>query len=185
MGAMNDTDRSTALAAAIGDLERHASARGWDAPVGVFALVRTADAIGANPDLSARLDDEIVTAAQADPQHLMSIEQDGLPESSTLEELLAQLAWPPSVDGAAIVTERIVVPPEAEQGMPQDPDDAVAYLMAHPERQDVRVAAGVLRSGESWCVLRSRHNDSDDAVAGGPDAVPGLVHALAATLVDP
>ncbi|MGC0143505.1 MULTISPECIES: PPA1309 family protein [unclassified Pseudactinotalea] len=178
---MNDESRSHALAAAVIELERHAAAGGWDAPVGIYALVRTADALAENPAVATQLGAEVVAAAEADPEHLTSIEQDGLPESANLEELLAQLAWPETVHGAAIVVERIVVPPEAEQGMPSDPEEAVAYLMGHPDRQDVRVAAGVLRSGESWCVLRSRANDSDDAVAGAPDAVPGLVHALAAT----
>src|SRR5665648_8012 len=61
------------------------------------------------------------------------------------------------------------------------PDEALAYLMAHPDRQDVRMAVGVLRSGESWCAVRTRANDDDDAVAGGRDLVPGLVEAVTAT----
>ncbi|HLS15388.1 MAG TPA: PPA1309 family protein [Beutenbergiaceae bacterium] len=174
--------QTRALAAAVLELERHTAQGGWDAPVGVYALVRTARALNDNPEFGEQVGPEAVAAAGADPQHLTSIEQDGLPEAPNLEDLLAQLAWPETVDGAAIVVERIVVPPEAEVGMPEDPEEGVAYLMSHPERQDVRVAAGVLRSGESWCVLRSRANDDDDAVAGSPDAVPGLVHALAATL---
>ena len=174
--------RARSLATAVVELERHAAQGGWDAPVGVYALVRTADALAANPALGEQVGAEVVTAASADPEHLTSIEQDGLPDAPNLEDLLAQLAWPETVHGAALVVERIVVPPEAEVGMPSDPEEGVAYLMAHPDRQDVRVAAGVLRTGESWCVLRSRANDDDDAVAGSPDAVPGLVHALAATL---
>lgn len=181
MGCVNDDTRSRALAAAVIELERHAATGGWDAPVGIYALVRTSAALQDNPSLADELGPDVVTAARDNPEHLTSVEQDGLPESDNLEELLAQLAWPESVHGAAIVVERIVVPPEAEQDMPSDPDAAVEYLMSHPDRQDVRVAAGVLRTGESWCALRSRANDSDDAVAGGPDAVPGLVHALAAT----
>lgn len=178
---MNDENHPAALAATVTELERHAATAGWDAPVGIYALVRTATALQDNPGLASELGAQVLADAEADPEHLTSIEQDGLPESENLEELLAQLAWPQTVHGAAIVVERIVVPPEAEQDMPTDPDAAVTYLMDHPQRQDVRIAAGVLRSGESWCVLRSRTNDSDDAVAGAPDAVPGLVHALAAT----
>ena len=181
MGPVSDDNRTQALAAAVSELERHAASGGWDAPVGVYALVRTRSALEANPGVAAELGPDVVAAAEADPDHLTSVEQDGLPEAANLEELLAQLAWPQTVDGAAIVVERIVVPPEAEQDLPEDPDRAVDYLMAHPARQDVRVAAGVLRSGESWCALRSRANDSDDAVAGAPEAVPGLVHALRAT----
>lgn len=175
------TARERALRLAVDDIERHVAALGWDAPVFVFALVRTADAVAATPSLAEELPPEALRAAQEDPEHLTSIEQDGLPAASTIEELLGQLAWPEEVDGAAIVVERMVVPPEAEQDMPRDPEAAVDYLMAHPDRQDVRMAAGVLRTGESWCALRSRSHDFDDAVAGSPDAVPGLVEALRAT----
>ncbi|WP_331716240.1 PPA1309 family protein [Occultella aeris] len=176
------TPRERSLTMAVIEIEQHSAAAGWDAPVSVFALIRTADALADNPALAGEFPPEVVAAARHDPEHLTSIEQDGLPESTNLEELLAQLAWPETVAGAAIVVERIVVPPEAEANMPQDPDAGVDYLMNHPDRQDVRIAAGRLRTGESWCALRSRANDNDDAVAGGPDAVPGLVEALAATL---
>ncbi|MEE6273649.1 PPA1309 family protein [Georgenia wangjunii] len=173
--------RQLALTGAVLDIERHASALGWDSPVLVFALVRTASALATEPRLASELPDGAVAAAQEDPEHLTSVEQEGLPEASSLEELLAQLGWPESVDGAAVVVERVVVPPEVEAGMPEDPDEAIAYLGAHPARQDVRITAGVLRTGESWCALRSRGNDSDDAVGGSADAVPGLVEALRAT----
>src|SRR5690606_16144264 len=153
--------RQRALTAAVLDIERHVSSLGWDSPVLVFALVRTASALAAEPRLADELPDGAVDAAQSDPEHLTSVEQEGLPEAATLEELLAQLGWPDSVDGVAVVVERVVVPPEVEAEMPADPDEAVAYLSAHPARQDVRIAAGVLRTGESWCALRSRANDSD------------------------
>lgn len=173
--------RARSLAVTVTEIEQHAAAQGWDAPTGVFALVRTADALTTNPALARDLPAEVVEAARRDPEHLTSIEQDGLPDASTLEDLLARLAWPETVDGAAIVVERIVVPPEAEVGMPTDQAAGVEYLMGHPDRQDVRIAVGVLRTGETWCALRTRANDADDAVAGSPDAVPGLVTALAAT----
>ncbi|MFH5824034.1 PPA1309 family protein [Georgenia sp. AZ-5] len=175
------TAREGALRSAVLDLERHVASLGWDGPVFVFALVRTADALAQNPGLARELPAEAVRAAEEDAEHLTSIEQDGLPGAGTLEELLGQLAWPDAVDGAAIVVERMVVPPEAEQGMPADPQAAVEYLMNHPAREDVRMAAGVLRTGESWCALRARSHDSDDAVGGSPEAVPGLVAALRST----
>ncbi|WP_454300390.1 hypothetical protein [Salana multivorans] len=46
----------------------------------------------------------------------------------------------------------------------------------------MRLAAGVLRTGESWCAIRTRSHDDDLEVAGGQDAVPGLVEALRTTL---
>lgn len=167
-----------ALRAAVVDIERHVAAGGWDAPVAVFALARTADALVRSPELADQIGPDAVALAAQEPHHLTSIEQDGLPASADLEQLLAQLAWPDAVDGAAICLERIVVPPEAAQAADSM---SIDELMAHPQRQDVRIAVGVLRTGESWCALRTREHDSDDAVGGSPDAVPGLVAALAAT----
>lgn len=176
------TPREEALRSAVHDIERHVAAGvGWDGPVLVFALVRTAAALAADPSLAEQLPPDAVAAAQEDPEHLTGIEQEGLPPADSLEELLAQLGWPEQVDGAAIVAERIVVPPEAETAMPSDPEAAVEYLMAHPDREDVRMAVGVLRSGECWCAVRARSHDTDDAVVSSRDAVPGLVAALSAT----
>ncbi len=172
-----------ALAGAVREIERHVAQAGWDAPVRVFALVRTGPALEASPELADQLPADVVTAARADPTHLTSVEQEGLPPATDLEQLLGGLSWPPTVDGAAIVVERVVLPPAAEEGMPVDDDAALAYLMAHPDRQDVRLAVGALRTGETWSALRMRAEDSDDSVAGGPDLVPGLLEALRATFV--
>ena len=94
------------------------------------------------------------------------------------------MAWPEAVRGAAIAVERIVVPPAAERDLPEDPDEAVEALTRHPDRQDVRLLAAVLRGGRSVCLLRQRAHDTDDHVAVGEDIAPGLVHALAATFED-
>ena len=171
-----------ALDLSVREIERYVAAGGWDGPVRVFALVRTADALAAQPGLASRLEPEVLQAAREDPFHLTSVEQEGLPGADHLEELLAALSWPPTVHGAAVVVERVVLPPAAEEAMPQEPDAAVEYLRSHPLRQDVRLAVGVLRDGPTWCVVRSRTQDEDTAVAGAPDLVPGLVEAVAATL---
>lgn len=171
------------LIEAVREIERYVAIAGWDAPVRVFALVGTARALAVEPALSAQLAPEVVAEARADPHHLTSVEQDGLPSADSLEHLLTLLSWPDTIDGAAVVIERVVLPSAAEQAMPDDPDEALAYLMSHPDRQDVRLAVGVLRSGESWCAVRTRAADDDAAVAGGPDLVPGLVAAVGATLV--
>ncbi len=42
----------------------------------------------------------------------------------------------------------------------------------------------VLRSGEHQCGVRQRKHDDVGSVAVGPELVPGLVAALAATLDD-
>lgn len=175
-------DASARLADAVHEIERHVATAGWDGPVRVFALVRTSSALEAEPGLASQFSADVVAAAMNDPHHLTSVEQEGLPPSDDLESLLGSLAWPETVDGAAVVAERVVLPAEAEAAMPDDADEALSYLMQHPQRQDVRLAVGVLRSGQSWCAVRTRQADADDAVAGGPDVVPGLVAAVAATL---
>jgi hypothetical protein len=170
-----------ALAEAVVEIERHVATGGWDGPVRVFALVRTQAALAAEPALAGQLPPEVLAAAAADPHHLTSVEQEGLPASDDLEGLLGGMAWPDGVDGAALTVERIVLPPEAEEGLPDDAEAAVAALLAHPQRQDVRLAVGVLRDGTSWCAVRQRAADADEAVGQGADVVPGLTEALRAT----
>jgi hypothetical protein len=162
------------------ETERHVAASGWDQPPRLFALVRTAGLLEQEPTLRAQLGG----GANHEQDGLTAIEQEGLPETASLESLLAQLAWPPEVDGVALAVERLVVPPEAENDLPQDPDEAAEALAAHPDRKDVRLLVAVLRDGESACLLRQRDHDTDDKVASGPDIAPGLVQALKATLQD-
>lgn len=177
-----DESAARALADAVREIEHHVAAAGWDAPVRVFALVRTQAALAAEPGLAAQLTPEVLDAARAQPWHLTSIEQEELPAAPDLETLLAGLTWPDAVDGVAVTVERIVLPPAAEQDVPHDDAAALAYLLAHPDRQDVRLAVGVLRDGAAWCAVRSRANDADDQVGQGPDLVPGLVDAVRSTL---
>lgn len=175
-------EATTALAFAVREVERHVAAAGWDGPVRVFALVRTCIALEAEPTLAEQMTPEVLAAARTTPWHLTSVEQEGLPQADDLEQLLAGLGWPESVDGAVVTVERIVLPTAAEDAMPDDPDEALRYLMTHPDRSDVRLAVGVLRGGGSWCAVRTRAFDADDQVAQGPTVVPGLVDALRSTL---
>lgn len=172
-----------ALADAVVDVEQHVASTGWDAPTRVFALVSTQAALAAEPELAGVLPPATVEAALADPTHLTSVEQDDLPDSGSLEDLLASIIWPETVAGAAVVVERIILPPSAEADIPDDPTAALAFLAEHPDRQDVRMAVGVLRDGGSWCALRTRANDSDADVATGMSLVPGLIEALRSTFV--
>jgi hypothetical protein len=174
--------RSLAVRRVVVELERHVAAAGWDAPVRVFALVRTAGALQRDRTLATRLPADVVAAAVDDPEHLTAVEQDGLPDAESLHDLLGRLAWPESVDGAAVVVERSVIPPEVEAQMPTDEDQAVAWLQTHPERRDVRLAAATLRSGEHASALRARDHDHDNQVAVGAELAPALVDAVAATL---
>ena len=100
------------------------------------------------------------------------------------EPRLAAALAPETVDGAALVIERLMLPPSAQEQVPDDQQDADAWVAAHPERQEVRIAVGVLRDGSRDCALRLRSKDKDDEVLSGADLVPNLVRALADTLQD-
>lgn len=171
------------LTRAVLETERHVASAGWDRPPRLFALVRTAALLEAEPGLGAQLG-AAAGAVQADPEHLTAVEQDGLAPTSSLESILGQLAWGPDVDGVALSVERVVVPPGAERDLPEQADEAVDYLAAHPSREDVRLVVAVLRSGAAVCAVRQRRHDDVGSVAVGPDLVPGLISALRATLED-
>jgi hypothetical protein len=183
-GQPREVPRNTPLDRAVRELERHVARGGGDGPVRVFALVKTAQALQRDPSLREEHPLDLLASADADYDHITSVEQEDLPDAGSVEELLAQLGWGPAVDGAAIVCERIVVPPEVEVGMPEDPVAAVQDLMDHPQREDVRLAVGVLRDGSTSCAIRTRSQDDDFAVGTGPDLAPGVAAALRATLED-
>lgn len=165
------------LRTAVVEVERYAGESGWDQPARLFALVRTSELAAAEPELAAEIGVRDGTATLFTP-----VEQELDEHPDTLEELLGRIMWPDSVDGALAVVERLVLPPDAEEAVPDDPTEAAEFAAAHEGRQDVRIAAGVLRSGEAHCALRMRSHDSDDALLHGPAVVPGLVSALRETL---
>jgi hypothetical protein len=167
------------------DIERHAAASGWDQPPRLFALVETADLVRREPQLAGQLG---VGAGEpgrpGGPGGLTPVEQDELPDHATIEELLGGIAWPAEVLGSALTVERLMVPPDAERDMPQDDEVALQWLAEHPERQEVRIVVAVLRDGTRSAALRMRAHDDEASVLSGPDLVPGLAEALAATLRD-
>lgn len=155
----------------VREIELHASAEGWNQPDRVFAVVDTAELVEREPQLAASVD-----ATQA----WTSIEQETVPQG--VEQLLPSIVWPAEVGGCAVVVERLVLPPGADDRVPDDPEAARAYAADHPEREEVRIALAVLRSGETACALRLRSHDADEEVLTGEDLVPGLVQLLRATL---
>lgn len=159
------------------DTERHVSRDGWDQPVRLFALVPTVELLEHEPGLADSL-----AAHDAVAGALSAVEQEDLPAADGIEDLLARIAWPEQVSGCAIAVERIVVPPDAERDLPEDPVAALDAVAGHPGREDVRLVVAVTRDGAARCLLRQRSHDSDDRVALGDDIAPGLVHALRATL---
>lgn len=170
-----------ALRIAVVEVEAQASDSGWDQPSRLFALVRTAELAAAEPELAAELglhdnSSQLLTAVEQE------LDQETGQHTGLLEEMLARITWPEAVEGALAVVERVVLPPEVEAQVPDDPDAATQFAIGHDRREDVRIAAGVLRTGESHCVLRLRSHDSDEALVHGHDVVPGLVEALRETL---
>jgi hypothetical protein len=176
----DDLDTDPALAAAVLEIEHHVAEAGWDQPGRLYALVETARLVEREPSLAvqAGLDD-----ASADGS-LTPIEQDQLPQERPLEEMLAEMAWPAEVAGCVAVVERLVLPPGADDELPTDPDEAEAFARSHPDRQEVRMVAGVTRAGATYCALRLRAHDDDQSVVTGSDLVPGLVELVRSTLDD-
>ncbi|MFC6878496.1 MULTISPECIES: PPA1309 family protein [Actinomadura] len=158
------------------DLERHTAQEGWDRPPRLYALVRSGELRQAEPELADQL------GLAPDAETLAALEQPALPEQAAVEDALATIAWPDAVAGCALVLERVVLPPDAEDGIPEDESEAAAYAAEHPSREDVRMIVGVLRDGTRHSALRLRRHEADDEVLAGPELVPALAEALAATL---
>lgn len=177
---MSVPPRHPQLEALTLDLDRHAAEAGWDHPPRLFALVETADLVRREPQLAAQLGPAVADR----PGGLTPVEQDDLPAHTSLEELLAGIQWPAEVLGTALTVERLMVPPDAESGMPQDEGEALSWLAEHPQRQEVRLVVAVLRDGSRSCAVRLRAHDEETSVLTGSDLVPGLADALALTLRD-
>lgn len=184
------TDEMTsALPTVVREIEQFVSSEGWNRPARMFALVDTTELLEAEPDLEEQLNTQ---------SPLTPVAQDELP-SQDLGEALAGISWPERVLGCALVQEIVVLPPEAEQELPEEGSAAQEAAAEHPERREARIVAGVLRSGTQTCVLRLRNKspeeDSDDAAASFDDdpeteegelvedsaLAPNLLNALHAT----
>ncbi|MFW6693816.1 PPA1309 family protein [Streptomyces sp. MAR4 CNX-425] len=182
------------LTRAVLELDEYAAGFGWDRPPRLFALVDTAQLRAQEPGLARRLDLDAGDGAEADagagsaaaPAAQVSytpIEQQELPEGQPLDEFLGTIAWPDAVGGCALTVERLMLPPTAEAQVPEGLDEAglATWVAGHPGREEVRMTVGVLRDGTREAALRLRSKDAPTEVLTGPDLVPGLARALAAT----
>lgn len=174
-------DAQDLLAAAL-DIERHVAADGWDQPTLLFALVPTDHIRAEQPALAEQLG--VVDGGPA----LTTFEQPAPPDDEELDVFLARIEWPADIVGAALVVERIVLPPEAE-ALVADRPDAATLAREHPAAQDMRIVVAVTKDGGQISVLRLRGapgvdgspDDADESVLTGHDLVPGLAEALLAT----
>jgi len=169
-----------ALAAAVLEIEAHVAQAGWDQPARLYALVDTATLVSQEPALAAAMSID----GPAEDGSFTSIEQEDLPPGQPLEEALHTIAWPESVSGCAAVIERLVLPPDVDDDIPDDPTSAELFAREHPDRQEVRMVAGVTRAGASYCALRLRAHDDEQSVVNGTELVPGLLDLLHATFTD-
>jgi hypothetical protein len=165
------------LAAVVRELEAHAADEGWDRPERLFALVDTAELVTREPQLA-----EALGAGDGEAAGLTPVEQEPLPPGTSLEQVLAEIVWPPDVAGCAAIAERVVLPPAADDQVPEDPAEAQEFAANHPDREDVRIVAAALRGGASACAVRLRSHDEAESVVTSPDLVPELLMMLHATL---
>ncbi|MDR6939255.1 PPA1309 family protein [Arcanobacterium hippocoleae] len=186
---MNDSNdpalspQTQALRDATIEIEQYVAKAGWDAPIRIFALVNVQKALAANPELAKELsaDENLAATHLATAHTLFSVEQEGLPAADSITELLGQIYWPADVDGVAISVERVILPPSAEVELPTDEQAAMKILQAHPQRQDVRMVAALMRDGATWGALRMRDHDRDELVLSGAELLSGLCAALEVT----
>ncbi|MEU6775413.1 PPA1309 family protein [Streptomyces sp. NPDC046759] len=170
------------LTRAVLEIDEYVSGLGWDQPARLFALVDTARLRDQEPALAAQLGLEDESASTG----LTPIEQDEIPSGKPLDEFLGTIAWPDAVTGCALSVERLMLPPSAEAQVPENLSEArlTRWVAEHPERQEVRMTVAVLRDGGRESALRLREKDTATEVLTGPDLVPGLAEALAATFED-
>lgn len=155
------------------EVEAHVAAQGWDQPARLFALVSTEALIAKQPHLKGQLSGEGYTP----------VEQEGAVDRRDLEQLLTEIEWPDAVDGCAVVVERVMLPPDAEESLPDDPWEAVQAAAAHPDRTEVRLVAAVLRNGEAHSAVRAKEPETAELLEG-PELVPGLIAQLQRTFED-
>ena len=172
-----DLEVDPALAVAVLEIEGHAAAEGWDRPARLYALVETAALVEREPALAAAMGLDDSSAAGS----LTAVEQEMLGPDQPLEQALESITWSPEVAGCAAVVERLVLPPDADGAIPEDPASAEEFAREHPDRQEVRIVAAATRTGATYCALRLRAHDDDQSVVGGADLVPGLLQLLGAT----
>ena len=166
------------LTRAVLEIDEYASGLGWDQPARLFALVDSAQLRRQEPGLAAQLGIDDDESAGLTP-----VEQDELPAGTPLDEFLGTIAWPDAVAGCAMTVERLMLPPSAEDSVPEGLDGAqlTEWVAAHPDRQEVRMTVAVLRDGSRESALRLREKDAPTEVLTGADLVPGLAEALGAT----
>ena len=168
-----DEVKDPALTAAVLEIERHVAEDGWDQPSRLYGLVPTAWLARHEPALATQLG---LVEVDGD-ESLTPVEH-----HQSLEEAIEEIVWPDSFSGCAAAVERLVLPPEADADRPEDEAAVAEWAAQHPLRQEVRIVAGVTRTGSTFCALRLRSHDDDLSVATSTDLAPGLLELLERSL---
>lgn len=159
------------------EVEQHVGTEGWDQPARLFALVPTDELVEREPELAQNL--SLGTGG------FTSVEQELPSDGRSIEDLLNEIGWPDSVTGCVVVMERVMLPPDAEDSLPDDPTKLIEAAASHPDRREVRLVAAVTRGGAVHSAVRGRAVDAEGnepELLEGPDLVPGLVGLLRQTL---
>jgi hypothetical protein len=168
---MSATVPTSDLLTVTREVEDFVAGGGWDQGPQLFALVPTVELLDKQPELADQVNPDTA---------LVPIAQEDLPDTD-LAEILAGIMWPDAVTGCALAQEIVVLPPEAEASLPSGPDagadDLRQAAAEHPDRQEARLVAAVLRDGTSVCMLRLRDGD----LVESPDLAPNLIRALLGT----
>ena len=173
------------LEAIAAEIEAYVGQAGWDLPPALFALVPTR-LLATDPAAAALLPDLAGTdPSEISAESITPVAQEELPDGP-LDEMLAQIAWPPEVLGCALSQEIVLLPPSAEPELDDLAIESVATAaLEHPDRREARLVVAVLRDGRSASILRLRGTvETGDDLLTGPDLAPNLVAALSATLTD-
>lgn len=151
MSDLENAPETDELTSAVIEAGRHAAENDWGRPPRLYALARKAALSSMDPDLPAAV-------RAASPDSLIPIEQDPLPEGE-LDEVLASIHWPGEVEGCVLMTEIVVLPPDAEEKMPPEATAAEQWAAAYPGSREARLTVGVLRDGLYACCLQLRDDE--------------------------
>ncbi len=164
-----------ALVACLVDIERSVLKAGWDQPVRLFSLVSSRTLLESEP----HLEEALGLSRDMPEDHLSAIEQDEFHAGLDLGEALARIAWPELVIGCAVAVERRVLPDGTQIANDLTGAELVEHVAKHPDARDVRLIAGVTRSGCEYGIVRVRDEESD--LVAAPNLLPGLTRALLST----
>lgn len=154
----------------------------------VFALIPTDVLAQAAPGAVAEGDESVLSLLAEDP---LPVAEDAEPLAA-LEQFLATASWPEPVVGAAVVTEIVLLSPQASADLPASEASADEIAAAalrraaheHPDAQRARVAVGALRGGRTLALLEVEVSGGERELRTHPELALDLQRALGAALAD-